>query len=81
MKAITAECEKTEGYRCQVSEFFGGLEYKLIKRMEIKDVRLVYAPGDSIGKYGGYLMRISLPAGEAASMVSIHSSHRAIVVG
>ena len=53
MKAITAECEKTEGYRCQVSEFFGGLEYKLIKRMEIKDVRLVYAPGDSIGKYGG----------------------------
>ncbi len=53
MKAITAECEKAEGYRCQVSEFFGGLEYKLIKRMEIKDVRLVYAPGDAIGKYGG----------------------------
>lgn len=53
MKAITADCEQDEGYRCQVSEFFGGLEYKLIKRMEIKDVRLVYAPGDSIGKYGG----------------------------
>lgn len=52
-KEITAECEKDEGHRCQVSTFFGGLQYNLIKRMEIKDVRLVYAPGDSIGKYGG----------------------------
>ncbi len=52
-KALVAECEKTDGTRCQVSGFFGGLQYKLIKRLEIRDVRLVYAPGDNVGKYGG----------------------------
>ena len=52
-KSIIAECEEDEGYRCQVGEFFGGLEYKLIKQLEIRDVRLTYAPGDNIGKYGG----------------------------
>ena len=52
-KAIIAACEAEEGYRCQVGEFFGGLQYKLIRQLEIRDVRLVYAPGDNIGKYGG----------------------------
>ena len=52
-KAITAECEETEGYRCVVSAFHGGLEYRLTRRMEIKDVRLAYAPSDKIGKFGG----------------------------
>tara|TARA_A200000159_G_scaffold94848_2_gene88007 strand:- start:4281 stop:4541 length:261 start_codon:yes stop_codon:yes gene_type:complete len=36
-----------------VPSFFQGLEYKLIKQMEIRDVRIAYAPADSIGKYGG----------------------------
>ncbi|MDH3284535.1 MAG: S46 family peptidase [Acidobacteriota bacterium] len=52
-KALVAECEKDEGHRCRVSAFYGGLEYQLIKQLEIKDVRLVYAPAGSIGKYGG----------------------------
>ncbi len=52
-KALIASCEEDPGHRCQVSSFFGGLQYKLIKRLEIKDVRLVYAPADAIGKYGG----------------------------
>jgi len=52
-KDITAECEVTPGYRCQVASFYGGAQYKLIKRLEVRDVRLVYAPADSIGKYGG----------------------------
>ncbi len=52
-KAVVKECEATPGYRCQAPAFFGGLEYKLIKRLEIRDVRLVYAPADAIGKYGG----------------------------
>jgi len=52
-KAIIAECEEQAGHRCQVASFYGGAEYKLIDRLEIRDVRLVYAPGDSIGKYGG----------------------------
>ncbi|MEL6569703.1 MAG: S46 family peptidase, partial [Pseudomonadota bacterium] len=52
-KAIIAECETQEGHRCQVASFYGGAQFKLIDRLEIRDVRLVYAPGDSIGKYGG----------------------------
>ncbi len=52
-KSLLAECEKDPGHRCQVSSFFGGAQYKLNKRLEIKDVRLVYAPADAIGKYGG----------------------------
>ncbi len=52
-KDITAECEEEAGYRCLVASFYGGAQYKLIKRLEVRDVRLVYAPADSIGKYGG----------------------------
>jgi len=52
-KEIIAECEEQEGHRCQVASFYGGLQYKLIDRLEIRDVRLVYGPGDNIGKYGG----------------------------
>ena len=52
-KDIIAGCEETAGYRCQVASFYGGEQYKLIKRLEVRDVRIVYAPADSIGKYGG----------------------------
>lgn len=52
-KTLIAECEKEAGHRCQVSSFFGGSQYKLNKRLEIKDVRIVYSPSDSIGRYGG----------------------------
>ena len=52
-KALLAECEKDSDHRCQVSSFFGGSQYKLNKRLEIKDVRIVYSPSDSIGRYGG----------------------------
>lgn len=52
-KEIVAECEAQAGHRCQVASFHGGLQYKLIDRLEIQDVRLVYGPGDNIGKYGG----------------------------
>ena len=45
-------CE-SEGYRCDVYTFHGGYSYQLIRQLEIKDVRLVYAPPDSIGKFGG----------------------------
>ncbi|WP_432199915.1 S46 family peptidase [Erythrobacter sp. W53] len=52
-KDIIAGCEEAAGYRCQVASFYGGAQYKLIKRLEVRDVRIVYAPADSIGKYGG----------------------------
>jgi hypothetical protein len=52
-KAVVAECEKDEGHRCNVYSFYGGLQYNLIKQLEIRDVRLVYAPADGVGNYGG----------------------------
>lgn len=52
-KAIIAECEASGIHRCAVSSFHQGLNYFLIKRLEIRDIRLVYVPATSIGKYGG----------------------------
>ncbi len=52
-KALVAECEATKGFRCDVYVFHGGASYFLIRQMEIRDVRLVYAPAEAIGKFGG----------------------------
>ena len=52
-KALVAQCEADESYRCNVYSFHGGLEFYLIKSLEIKDVRLTYAPAMGVGKYGG----------------------------
>jgi hypothetical protein len=52
IKERVAACEKG-GRRCNVASFFGGLKYFEIAQMEIKDVRLVYAPADGIGVFGG----------------------------
>jgi len=52
-KALVAACEADEGHRCNVGSFFGGLRDFLIKQLEIRDVRLVYAPADGVGNYGG----------------------------
>ena len=51
-KRLIAECEAGGGFRCQVPSFFGGATYTMIERLEIRDVRIVYAPADSIGNYG-----------------------------
>lgn len=52
-KALIAECESEAGYRCTLYSFFSGQTYRLFRQIEIKDVRLVYAPPGSIGNYGG----------------------------
>jgi hypothetical protein len=52
IKERVAACEKS-GQRCNVASFFDGLKYFEIAQMEIKDVRLVYAPADGIGVFGG----------------------------
>ncbi|MBB3224715.1 S46 family peptidase [Pseudoduganella umbonata] len=53
IKALTAECETDKSYRCSVPAFHRGLEYYRIRQMMIRDVRLVYAPADMVGNYGG----------------------------
>lgn len=52
-KAIVAECEATPGYRCDVYVFHQGLSFQLVRQLEIRDVRLVHAPKEAIGKFGG----------------------------
>ncbi|MBB1471423.1 S46 family peptidase [Luteimonas sp. MC1825] len=52
-KSLVAACEADAGYRCRLYSFAGGNTYRLFKNLEIRDVRLVYAPQGSIGAYGG----------------------------
>lgn len=52
-RIAVAACAQASGYRCDVREFFDGLEYWLIRQLEIRDVRLVYAPAEGVGKFGG----------------------------
>ena len=52
IKERIAACEKS-GQRCNVASFFDGLKYFEIAQMEIRDVRLVYAPAEGIGVFGG----------------------------
>lgn len=53
IKSLIAECEADKDYRCSVPAFHRGLEYYRIKQLMIRDVRLVYAPSDYIGNFGG----------------------------
>jgi len=52
-KAQVAACESEPGFRCRLYSFSGGNAYRLFKNLEIRDVRLAYAPPGSVGKYGG----------------------------
>lgn len=52
-KALLAACEATPGVRCDVRAYFGGSEYWLQRMLEIRDVRLVYAPAGAVGNFGG----------------------------
>jgi len=52
-KRLIAQCEEAPGFRCRLYSFAGGGTYRLFRNLEIKDVRLVYAPPGSVGNYGG----------------------------
>lgn len=52
-KRLVADCEAGGGYRCRLYSFAGGNTYRLFKNLEIRDVRLAYAPPGSVGNYGG----------------------------
>ncbi|KRE89687.1 peptidase S46 [Frateuria sp. Soil773] len=51
-KALVAECEREAGMRCSVANMFYGSDFYLVKQLELRDVRLVYAPPRAIGNYG-----------------------------
>jgi hypothetical protein len=52
-KKLIADCEAEAGFRCRLYSFSGGNTYRLFRNLEIKDVRLAYAPPGSVGKFGG----------------------------
>ena len=52
-KELVRDCEKEGGVRCTVPSFFEGSKFWRVKQLEIRDVRLVYAPPRGIGNYGG----------------------------
>jgi hypothetical protein len=51
-REMTEACEKGGGKRCQISSFFEGGQYLKLTQMEIRDVRLVYAPALGVGNFG-----------------------------
>jgi hypothetical protein len=53
-KELVATCEKGRpGIRCSVAKFFEGAQFFQIEQLELRDIRLVYAPAAGIGNYGG----------------------------
>jgi hypothetical protein len=52
-REIVAGCEKQPSTRCDVAAFYEGREYRLMEQLELRDVRLVYAPPRGVGDYGG----------------------------
>ena len=51
-RQMVNECEQGGGKRCVVSSFFEGGQYLKLTQMEIRDVRLVYAPALGVGNFG-----------------------------
>ncbi|HEY5375455.1 MAG TPA: S46 family peptidase [Polyangiaceae bacterium] len=53
-KETVAHCEQDRpGIRCALVSMYAGLRYFLLETLEIRDVRIVYAPAASIGNFGG----------------------------
>lgn len=60
-KALISACETDANYRCSVVSFHHGMEYYLIKQLMLQDVRLVYAPSEAVGNYGGDIDNFEYP--------------------
>ena len=53
IKEIVKYGEEGRDVECRVVSFYEGMQYKLFTYFVCKDVRIVYAPPESIGNYGG----------------------------
>ncbi|KLJ01980.1 S46 family peptidase [Luteimonas sp. FCS-9] len=51
-KRLVAECEQGGEVRCSIADIYYGTDFYLIRQLELRDVRLVYAPPRAIGNYG-----------------------------
>lgn len=53
-KTLVSACEKGRPeIRCTVRSYFGDAQFLLIEQLELRDVRLVYAPPEGVGDFGG----------------------------
>lgn len=53
-KQLVTGCEGGRaGVRCTVASYFEGAQFYQIEQIELRDVRLVYAPHEGIGVFGG----------------------------
>jgi V8-like Glu-specific endopeptidase len=53
-KQLVSTCEAGRpGVRCTVASFYEGAQFFQIEQTELRDVRLVYAPHEGIGVFGG----------------------------
>ena len=52
-EAMVADCQESGEFICEAKAFGGGGIVKMMMYTRLRDVRLVYAPEASIGKYGG----------------------------
>jgi hypothetical protein len=52
-KEIVAKAEDGKDVFADVTSFYGGSQYYLFTYFKIKDIRIVYAPPQSIGEFGG----------------------------
>lgn len=50
---LVAACERAPHRRCRLASFDGGLRYRLIRQLEIRDLRIVHAPPAAVGFFGG----------------------------
>ncbi|MCE7033266.1 S46 family peptidase [Lysobacter sp. GX 14042] len=60
-KALVAECEQEPGNRCSVVDVHYGADFYLVTQLELRDIRLAYAPPDAIGGYGGEIDNFMWP--------------------
>ena len=51
--AVSSECSKATGLRCDVVSLYQGGEYQLYRYRKYTDVRLVFAPEQSMAFFGG----------------------------
>ncbi len=52
IKKIIAEAEKNRDVECKIVKMYGNSQFILYTHFKIKDIRIVYAPPESIGNYG-----------------------------
>ena len=60
-KELVSACEKAGGVRCRVAPVFEGSQYLRMTQAELTDVRLVYAPANAVGDFGGEIDNFEWP--------------------